>query len=141
MTALRRLCFPEGAFPAGRRFRAACHCGYLTTPRARAELAAAALPTEHGWTGAVHGCGICGWTAEDVRIGDIITGHRITSAPPDPWQAYQPLADPDRGREVWVCLDQAACSDRYQQHRVLGMTRAELDLLGLDNVYPLRSRR
>jgi hypothetical protein len=50
------------------------------------------------------------------------------------------VVDPDRGCEVWVCLDQAACSARYQQDRVLGMARAELHLLGLGNVYPLRPR-
>jgi hypothetical protein len=85
MTALLRLHFPDGALPAGSRFRAVCHCGYATSPRARSELAYQALLNEHGWSNAVDGCGICGWNSDAARIGQVIAGRQILQSPPCPW--------------------------------------------------------
>jgi hypothetical protein len=139
--AAPRLHFPDGELPAGERHRAVCHCGYRTTPRARRELAAAALLEEHGWSAAEHGCAVCGWSAEDVRIGERVAGRRITASPPYPWEVYRPLRageDIDGGREVWVCQDEAACHERYDQARIEGATNAERELLGLAVVLPFR---
>lgn len=88
-----RLCFPDGLLPSGRRWRAVCHCGYATTPRASTKLASDALLTEHGWTAGA--CAIC-----------------EQSVPTRPWEVLRPLDDGIR--EIWVCRDVAACSERYQ---------------------------
>lgn len=133
-----RLHFPDGELPAGARYRAVCHCGWRSTPRARRELAAAALLEEHGWTGVEHGCAICGWNAEHVQIGDLVAGRRIYSSPPYPWEVYRPLLDDVGGREVWVCRDEDACRHRYEQDRWAGATNAERELAGLAVVLPFR---
>jgi hypothetical protein len=96
---------------------------------------------EHGWTAAEHGCAICGWSAADVRIGERVAGWRITASPPYPWEVYRPLRageDIDGSREVWVCRDEAACHERYDQARIEGATNAERELLGLAVVLPFR---
>ncbi len=98
--AKRRLCFPDGHLPSSRgRVRAVCHCGEVTTPRASTKLADEALSCEHGWFAAPDGCAICRQKYEDVR----------------PWEAFTVLDD--GGREVWVCQDTTACSDRHEARR------------------------
>lgn len=53
----RRVCLPWGFRPAGQRIRAACSCGFTTTPRASRDRALDALLAEHGHTDAT--CVLC----------------------------------------------------------------------------------
>lgn len=48
----------DGYTPAGRKVRAWCHCGWMTTPRTTLARAFEALMVEHGYTDAR--CARCG---------------------------------------------------------------------------------
>jgi len=90
-----RLCQPAGFLPAsGGKARAACRCGYTTTPRTTETRALDALLSEHGYTGGDR-CGICG----------------ADSGQTYPWERFEPLADGHV--EVYVCRDKGGCSERY----------------------------
>jgi hypothetical protein len=46
----QRVCLPWGFLPVGQRVRAACACGFTTSPRVDSDRALQALLTEHGHT-------------------------------------------------------------------------------------------
>src|SRR5688572_17243954 len=56
-TGPRRVHLPWGYLPSGKRVRAACSCGWITTPRVDKRRALDALLSEHGYTDPV--CATC----------------------------------------------------------------------------------
>lgn len=94
---VERLCFPDGFIRAGKKWRACCHCGFVTTPRVSRERATEALDVEHGRTAGR--CAICEIETE------MFCGQ-------EPWAQFRPLVDGDH--EVYVCRDDKACHERYQ---------------------------
>lgn len=96
----RRVHVPAGTFLSGRRFRAACSCGWVSTPRVDERRAVEALETEHGYEDAI--CALCGRSRDDMGL---------------PWA--------DRYRHVEVLTDPAsgdqflACSDDQEECRTL----------------------
>ncbi|MFF5037900.1 hypothetical protein [Nocardia salmonicida] len=56
--APERVCLPWGFLPVGKKVRAVCACGFVTTPRVNKDRAVYALTTEHGYTDPV--CVLCG---------------------------------------------------------------------------------
>jgi hypothetical protein len=124
----KRLHFPTGYAPAGRgKVRAACHCGWTTTPRVDRRRAFQALLDDHGYTGAGTidpSCGICGYTMK-ARGNDLyFTELRY------PWEVFEPLMQDGRPyvtpaaegqpHEVYVCRDRDACHARHE-----ALTRAD----------------
>lgn len=120
----RRLHFPTGYAPAGRgKVRAACHCGWTTTPRVDRKRAFQALLDEHGYTGGGTidpSCGICGYTMKARGNDRYFTELRY------PWDVFKPLMQDGRpyvtppaegSREVYVCRDGVACHRRHQANR------------------------
>ena len=88
---------PAGTLPSGRRFRAVCSCGWVSTPRVDERRAVEALETEHGYQDAV--CAPCGRDRDDPGL---------------PWgdryRHIEVLTDPASGDQVLACSDdQAAC--------------------------------
>jgi hypothetical protein len=61
-----RVHLPSGYRPADRRVRAACSCGFTTTPRADERRAREALEREHGSSAST--CVLCGRNRADPRL-------------------------------------------------------------------------
>ena len=100
-----RLCQPSGFLPAsGGKARAACRCGYMTTPRISEARALDALLSEHGYTSG-DCCRICGVDGGQGR----------------PWESFVPLGDGTHER--YVCRDRVACSERYEATQALDRLR------------------
>ncbi len=116
-TDTARLCQPSGFLPGGNgKARAACRCGYVTTPRATETRALNALLSEHGYTEG-DACSICGTGV----------GHG------SPWETFKPLED--GAREVYVCKDRRGCSERYDEARdldrlICGCSHVTVALIG-----------
>lgn len=120
---VQRLHFPTGYAPAGRgKVRAACHCGWMTTPRVSRERARQALFDEHGFTGGGTleiECGICSFR--------IPRWDHWSRGGPWPWEVFAPLmadgkpyvtpAAEGPPREVYVCRDVDACHARHEANR------------------------
>ena len=88
---------PAGYLPSGRKVRAACSCGFLTTARVNEARALAALLTEHDYTDPV--CAICG---KDHRYA------RAYESAVSRWESLRHhlieiLPDPSTGGTFLVC--------------------------------------
>ena len=102
MTEPTEVHFFAGWVPAGSKHQAVCHCGWTTTPRTSQDRARQALAIEHGETQRA-ACAICGQAYDTADYSVIWLG-----------DVMEPLHDPDRQRDVWVCSDKEGCSERYQ---------------------------
>ncbi|MFC9898543.1 hypothetical protein ACFVMC_33035 [Nocardia sp. NPDC127579] len=123
-TAASRVHLPSGYLPVGKKFRAVCACGWLTTPRVTEERALDALLKDHGWTAPI--CVLCekdhqGYVGRD-------------------WFALQReveiLDDPATGGTFLVCRDSPqSCRDRTDQ-RMLHLDRTVAESFGIDMPRP-----
>lgn len=97
-----RLHFYAGALPAGRKVRAVCHCGYVTTPRVSLERARDALDVEHGFTSVV--CQLCDRDLQELagpRGHDLAVRAARVVPVPDPL--------PGEAAEFFACRDTDTC--------------------------------
>lgn len=114
-----RVHLPNGYLPVGRRHRAVCTCGWMTTPRATEDRALTALLSDHGWTVPI--CVLC----EKDHQGYV--GRN--------WSALQrevEVLDDPRGGTFLVCRDSPqSCRDRTDQ-RMLHMDRTVAEGFGIE---------
>lgn len=106
-TTVARVHLPNGFLPVGKRHRAVCTCGWMTTPRATEARALNALVSDHGWTVPI--CALC----EKYHQGYVVRD----------WSALQReveiLDDPATGGTFLVCRDSPqSCRDRAAQKQL-----------------------
>lgn len=110
---------PSGYLPVGKKIRAVCACGWMTTPRATEDRALTALLQDHGWTAPI--CVLC----EQDHQGHVGRD----------WAALRrevEILDDPRGGTFLVCRDSPqSCRDRADQ-RMLHLDRAAAEGFGID---------
>ncbi|GLY55198.1 hypothetical protein [Lentzea sp. NBRC 102530] len=118
----KRVHLPSGYLPSGKRVRAGCWCGWITTPRVDQRRALEALLSEHGFTDPV--CKLCGADYNGRSWDEILSRH------------VEILTDPVNEDEFIVCrhLPQS-CRDGATQ-RQLHLDQAAGAALGIEMPRP-----
>jgi len=106
MTA-HRICRPAIEYSCGDGWAVDCGCNnYVGVPMPTLGQARVQLLRTHGFTPLpAEGCTWCG---SRPTVDDLPGAHAC------PWRYYRVVFDRERQNEVFVCRDEPACRDRYQ---------------------------